>query len=220
MQLLHLNLTQLLNTFLATLLRSIFFDYQYKETIHITTLVTGIGAVATTFGIAKTKEVGSYDLIVNVGIAGAYSRSFSLGDVLEITKDKFADLGAYDSNGDLHSIYDIGLENPDKYPYTAGCLSAKNIYQGRLKAVTGITVNSCTGSQSKADELSKKHDADLESMEAAAVIYTAKMLDIDCIVIRSVSNYVEDRNKENWEISLALSTLGMSVSKFITETIA
>jgi len=54
-------------------------------------------------------------------------------------------------------------------------------------------------------------------MEGAAVFYACKRENIDCLQIRSVSNYVEPRNKENWQIGLAIRNLNDWMISFISE---
>jgi futalosine hydrolase len=44
-------------------------------------------------------------------------------------------------------------------------------------------------------------------MEGAAVFYVAMKMNIPCIQIRSISNYVERRNRESWKIKEALESL-------------
>jgi futalosine hydrolase len=47
----------------------------------------------------------------------------------------------------------------------------------------------------------------IESMEGAAVFYVCLKTNINCIQIRTISNNVERRNKNNWNIPLALKNL-------------
>jgi len=53
-------------------------------------------------------------------------------------------------------------------------------------------------------------------MEGAAVLYCCEQLGIPCLQIRSVSNYVEPRNRNNWEIALAISNLNKWAIEFLT----
>ncbi len=49
----------------------------------------------------------------------------------------------------------------------------------------------------------------MESMEGAAVFYAALRFNTPCVQIRAVSNFVEPRNRESWEIGKALTALGI-----------
>jgi futalosine hydrolase len=53
-------------------------------------------------------------------------------------------------------------------------------------------------------------------MEGAAVLYVAEMLDIPAIQIRSISNYVEPRNRENWKIKEAIENLNYQIINILS----
>jgi futalosine hydrolase len=44
-------------------------------------------------------------------------------------------------------------------------------------------------------------------MEGAAFFYACQQVNARCIQIRAVSNYVEKRNRDNWQIGLAIKNL-------------
>jgi futalosine hydrolase len=50
-------------------------------------------------------------------------------------------------------------------------------------------------------------DVHTESMEGAAVFYVAGMLDIPVMQLRTISNYVEPRNRAAWRIQEAIQVL-------------
>ena len=66
------------------------------ELLTIDFLITGAGMVATAFVLGKHLVTNLYDLAINLGIAGSFDRSIALGDVVEITEDTLAELGAED----------------------------------------------------------------------------------------------------------------------------
>jgi futalosine hydrolase len=53
-------------------------------------------------------------------------------------------------------------------------------------------------------------------MEGATVFKVCEEMKVSCIQIRSISNKVEKRNKENWNLDLAISNLNIEVEKIIT----
>jgi nucleoside phosphorylase len=55
----------------------------------------------------------------------------------------------------------------------------------------------------------------VESMEGAAFFYACKQMDVPCIQIRVVSNYVEKRNRDNWNIGLAIKNLNTFAVEFL-----
>jgi futalosine hydrolase len=179
-------------------------------------LITGVGSVATAFHLANVLAFNTYDVILNIGLAGAFNRNFALGDVLEVTSDCFADLGAVDHERFLSSV-DLGLMGSDEFPYSNGLLAPKPV-QGLstgLKMASSITVNSVHGDAEGIEAVQKQFPADLESMEGAAFFYCSLMKGIPCAQVRAVSNYVEPRNRDAWEIKLALNNLWDAVRMII-----
>jgi len=52
-------------------------------------------------------------------------------------------------------------------------------------------------------------------MEGAAFFYACFMERLPCLQIRAVSNYIEDRNKDRWNIPLAIGNLNKIALKII-----
>jgi len=63
------------------------------------------------------------------------------------------------------------------------------------------------GNSQSISAIKKKYNFQIESMEGAAYLYACKMLDIKGYQIRAISNYIEDRNRENWKVEEALNNL-------------
>lgn len=182
-------------------------DGDFVESKNFDLLITGVGMVATAFALGKYLSP-KYSLVLNLGIAGSFDRSIPLGTVLNITDDTFSELGA--ENGDeFLTITDLGFgENH----YTA-----KTQIKIELPLAKGITVNRITGSEKSIQTLMKRLNPTTESMEGAAVFYASKQLNIDCLQVRSISNYVEPRNKDNWKIGLAIKNLNDWAIAFVGE---
>ena len=188
-----------------------FFHYEYKgHEIH--PLVTGIGATKTAFAMARTNDTASIDLAINAGIAGAFNRELALGSVVHVTSDRFADIGVQEANGDFTDIYDLELEERNKFPYTDGKILNDGLkYTFDIPAVSALTVNKVHGEQTSIEQIQAKYQADIESMEGAGFHLACKSMDIQHIQLRSISNYVESRNKEGWEIELAIDKLNQTI---------
>ncbi|WP_293311350.1 futalosine hydrolase [Pedobacter sp. UBA5917] len=179
----------------------------FVESKNFDLLITGVGMVATAFALGKHLS-HKYELVVNFGIAGCFDRDIALGTVLNITEDTFAELGA--ENGDeFISITDLGF-GENHY-------NSKTQRKVGLPLAKGITMNCVTGSEKSIKSLIERFNPTTESMEGAAVFYAAKQLNIDCLQIRSISNYVEPRNKDNWKIGLAVKNLNDWAIAFIGE---
>jgi len=179
----------------------------FVESKNFDLLITGVGMVVTAFALGRHLS-SKYDLVVNFGIAGCFDRNIPLGTILSITEDTFAELGA-ESGEDFLTITDLGFGDNH---YTS-----KTRREVSLPIAKGITMNCVTGSEKSIQSLIKRFNPTTESMEGAAVFYACKQLNIDCLQIRSISNYVEPRNKDNWKIGLAVKNLNDWAIAFIGE---
>jgi futalosine hydrolase len=186
----------------------------------ISVLVTGVGPVATTWKLAGYLSGRTPDLVINAGIAGAYDRSLALGEVVLVGEEQLADTGAEESDGRLISLFDMNLLDPDEFPYRGGRLvnpDTENVHF--LRQVRGLTVSRATGTEASISALTSKYpDAQTESMEGAAVFYCCLLSGVRFLEIRSVSNYVEPRNRAGWNIPLAISSLN-DVLKELLQTV-
>jgi len=177
-------------------------------------LITGVGMVATAFALGRHLAANQYDLIVNLGIAGSFNRNIALGEVLEITEDTVAELGAEDDNEFL-PIGEMGLGEATFYPST----KLSNLYNlfntFNLKTAGAITVNTVHGNENSIKKVTDRLNPQLESMEGAAFFYACREMNVPCLQIRAVSNYVEKRNRVNWELGLAIKNLNIFALEFL-----
>jgi futalosine hydrolase len=173
-------------------------------------LITGVGMIATTFALTRKLQEQTYDLIINIGIAGSFDRNIPLGTVVQVVKDTFSELGAED-NGKFIDIFDMGFVGANDTPFhnkwLVGCSHTP------LKSVSGITVNKVHGNISSIEEVVKDYNPDVESMEGAGCMYVALSMGMKVLQVRSISNYVEPRNRSNWQIPLAIKNLNNFVIK-------
>jgi len=182
-------------------------DTDFVESKNFDLLITGVGMVATAFALGRYLS-SKYSLVLNLGIAGSFDRDIALGTVLNITEDTFAELGA-ENEDEFLTIVDLGF-GENHYTST----TTENI---NLPTVSGITVNCVTGREKSIKNLINRLNPTTESMEGAAVFYACKQLNIKSLQIRSISNYVEPRNKDNWKIGLAIKNLNDWAIAFIGE---
>ena len=82
----------------------------------------------------------------------------------------------------------------------------------------GLTVQKVHGNKLSINEL-QTHctNIEVESMEGAAVFYVAKMLDIPVLQLRSISNYVEPRDRSSWKIKEAINNLNEHLIKILKQ---
>ncbi len=178
------------------------------EKLDISFLITGAGMVATAFALGKHFAQNQYDLAINLGIAGSFDRNIPLGEVVEITQDTFAELGAEDDEQFI-TIDELGF-GESVFTATYSLPDSLNI-----KKTTAITVNTVHGNEASIQKLSSRIDAQIESMEGAAFFYACKQAGVPCMQIRAVSNYVEKRNRNAWQIGLAVKNLNTFAAELL-----
>jgi len=177
-------------------------------------LVAGVGMVATAFALGKQLAANKYDLVLNLGIAGSFGRNIAIGELVEISQDTIAELGAEDDEMFL-PIDKMGFGEATFYPST-NISNLYNLFNNfNLKKVTAITVNTVHGNDASIKNVIERLNPQLESMEGAAFFYACKQMDVPCIQIRAVSNYVEKRNRDNWNIGLAIKNLNTFAIEFL-----
>jgi futalosine hydrolase len=186
-------------------------DYHSVGSNEIKVLVTSPGILATSVNLCLSLHAQMPDLVMNVGICGAINRDLVLGEVIRIDSEALGDFGAESKDGFIPAE-NLGLINSDEYPFNKGKIYAdgNDLLDGlkQLKSQHGITVQKVHGDvNSISTLLTYFPEAEVESMEGAAVFYASKKLAIPCCQVRSISNYVEVRNREKWNIPLAIETL-------------
>ncbi len=181
-----------------------FFEYS-KNGLSIFPVVTGIGSMLTALALSRTNKISEADMIVNAGVAGSFNKALNIGTVVEVVEDRFADLGVEEVDGQFTDVFEMDLMNKDQFPFENGIL--KNEGMTNHQRVSGITVNKVHGTQESIAKITKKYSPEIETMEGAAFFYTAKIMDIKALQLRAISNFVEPRNKENWDLEKAIKYL-------------
>lgn len=187
-------------------------DIQKSNPIDI--LITGVGMVATAYSLTKKLRETSYDILLNVGIAGSFSKDIPLGYIVRVKEDSFSELGAEDDDQFL-TLKDLNL-GEFQYLENIETPLANNILIKTLAIANGITVNKVHGKDSSIENVIQQFSPDIESMEGAAVFYVAQQENIQTLQIRAISNLVEKRNKDNWNIPIAIKNLNDWLILFIS----
>jgi futalosine hydrolase len=179
--------------------------------IEIDFLITGVGMVATAYFTGKILDE-SYDLAINAGICGSFNKNLELGDVVNISEDVFSELGAED-DADFLSLEDMQLPGVTKISNRSGALSE---VLERLPKVNAITVNTTHGNEASIQKVFDRTHPYVESMEGAAFMFACEQERIPYVQIRAVSNYVEKRNRDTWNIPMAIKNLNEKLIQFIS----
>ena len=179
---------------------------QGNKNIYI--LITGVGMTATAFALGSV--LGNEDFIdvaFNLGIAGAYNRVLKIGDVVYVSNEQFGDIGVEEANGDFVDLFELGLQKREEFPFQNGKMVNPLTNFDLLPSVSGLTVNKVSGTSQTISAMTEKYNADIETMEGAGFFYACLQAKIRFFEIRAISNYVEPRNRANWNLPLAIDNL-------------
>lgn len=180
----------------------------------IDVLIGGVGMVSTSYELGKKLAIKKYDALLNVGIAGSFDPDIELGTLVRVKSDIFSELGAEDDTSFL-SIDDMGFGNSTYHESASFFTKYHSVLT--LREVRGITVNTVHGNSTSINNVFKRLNPEIESMEGAAVFYAAQKEGLSCLQVRSISNWVEKRNRSNWQVQLAIKNLNEWLIKFSYE---
>ena len=193
-----------------------FYEYKFAGN-EIDVLIAGIGTTFATFHLTTTLQKDSYQLVLNVGIAGSFTNDLKIGEVVNVVSEEFADLGIEEKRQFL-TLFESGFMESNEFPFENGILKAtpaNGLFS--FNNVRGITTNKSHGKASSILAVKEKFSAHIESMEGAAVMYVCNWFGISCYEIRAVSNYVAPRDMAHWNIPLALENLKQTLIEVLTK---
>jgi len=180
-------------------------------------LISGIGLTASTYHLSKQVGLKKYQLVIQAGVAGSFDLNIDLGQVVAIKQDTIADQSVIELEK-LKTLFDLNLVPQDQYPYKKGWLINPNkdvLKKTRLKIVNGISVNQISTSKQMIKFYRDTFDPVTESMEGAALHYVCLMENTPFLQVRSISNYIGERNKKKWNMMDSIINLNDSLIRII-----
>jgi futalosine hydrolase len=185
---------------------------------NISVLITGVGIPASMYQLQKNISSNNYDLVIQAGIAGAFTNEFELGETVFVEQDTFGDIGI-EENKIFTPIFETDLFDRNSFPFENGWLINKNeiLQQSNLELVKAITINKVNDNLLLKEQLINIFNSEIESMEGAALHYVCLQEKIPFIQIRSISNYVGERDKTKWKMNEAIENLNEELMKLIKE---
>ena len=191
-----------------------FFEYyrNTRKTQNIDILITGIGLTATTYRLLKQLQIKRPDLVIQAGVAGCFDRKIPLGTVVAVKRETIADQSVIELKK-LKTLFDLQLIPHDQFPFKKGWLENNNetLKKLKLKRVDAISVNEITTSKQRVRFYEKSFKPAIESMEGAALHYTCLMEKIPFIQLRSISNYIAERDKTKWDMKRSIINLNTTL---------
>lgn len=190
--------------------------FKQKDTIDV--LLTGVGMPIALYHLQKKITENRYNLVIQVGLAGAFTTKFELGETVFVNQDTFGDLGIEEKEL-FTPIFETDLFNKNEFPFENGWLVNKNkiLQQSTLEVVKAVTINKVTDKGSIKQQLIDSFNPDIETMEGAALHYVCLHQNIPFIQLRAISNYVGERDKTKWKIDLAISNLHNELIKLLKQ---
>jgi len=193
--------------------------YNYSR-FQVDVLITGVGMVPTAVYTSILLGLYQYDAVINAGICGSFNRDFPIGAVVNVATDFLPETGAEDGEHFL-SLIDLNLLEQDEFPFSGGKLVNDSVFESglidTLPLVNGVTVNTVHGNALSITAFLDRNKADIETMEGAAFMFSCKVHKLRYLQVRSISNYVEDRNVLLWDIPLAVQNLNRFLLDLLNE---
>lgn len=198
------------------------FIQQYQKgkiASEVDIIISGIGLTATSYYITKQLFLKKYDCVIQAGVAGCFDTRIPLGTVVTVKQDTVADESVVELQS-LKSIFDLGLLPHNRYPYKKGWLInpfKELIRMAGLRAVNGISVNQISTNRQMIGFYRKQFRPVTESMEGAALHYACLMEHVPFLQIRSISNYIGERNKKKWNMKASVQNLNHELVKLFNQ---
>lgn len=179
-------------------------------------VVTGIGIACTAYTITKAVALNRPALLVQAGVAGSLDEGLSLASVVAVSSDCIGDIGVR-QDGKFQSLFDLQLPGVNVSPWVSGSLPNHTplVQNTGLHAVKGVTVNEITTSAERIDYYRHKLGASLESMEGAAMHYVALQEKLPFLQLRSISNFIGERDKTKWQLRPAIINLNRELQRIL-----
>jgi futalosine hydrolase len=196
-------------------------------------VLTGIGPVNTAHALTRAVEGARPAAVLQFGIGGAYvPAGLAVGSLAVASEERYGDLGVLTPGG-WQPADAIGIpvvpgagpgEEPryNRFPLDAGLVRrALGLLQGprglgapgtvgrggapvEVRAGPFLTLSQVTGVRAVGDELYRRSGALCESMEGAAAAHVCALYRLPFLEVRGISNLVEDRDRERWQIAPAV----------------
>jgi futalosine hydrolase len=180
---------------------------QASQRAEISFLATGVGVIHSVYALMSFVHEHSIEGVINMGVAGTYDHAATLGEVVEVHKDRLGDLGTPIDN-DYLDIFDLGLDEAQAFPFEAGWLVNRTpLFQSGLRKVRSLTVNTMGADPVVIQRRVVKYKPDIETLEGAAIAYCCARESLPFIQIRAISNHVQQRDRDSWQLDLAIENL-------------
>jgi futalosine hydrolase len=178
---------------------------------------SGVGMLSSAVSLTSLMINDKPDFVIQIGIAGTFDNNLHLGKIVIVKDEMLGDMGVTEENK-WKDIFDLKLEKSSYPPFEKRKLPNPFLEKFnvlKLPEVNAVTVNEITTDDNRIQQIIKKYDPVVESMEGAALHYVCREFNTPFIQMRSISNYIGDRDKANWKIKEAIDNLNQTLLKFV-----
>lgn len=189
-----------------------------RENHQVSFLITGVGLMACTYALTKEVMVRRPDAIIQAGVAGTFLPHPPLGSLVAVKSEQVGDLGVME-DGKFSSLFDLNLLSREALPWQSGRLVNESslLKECGLPLVDGVTINEITTDEERINHYRDHLQVQVESMEGAALHYVALLEKIPFLQLRSLSNFVGERDKKNWHLKKAIEQLNYTLQHLLTQ---
>jgi futalosine hydrolase len=180
-------------------------------------LITGIGLTSTAYHLTRQIHLKRPGIIIQAGVAGCFDKKIPLGSVVLTKQDTIADQSVIELKK-LKTLFDLNLVPQNQFPFRNGWLVNPHLAlaaKSKLKAVKAISVNQITTSKKMIQFYENEFHPVTESMEGAALHYVCLMEQIPFLQVRSISNYIGERNKKKWNMKESILNLNNTLIQLL-----
>ncbi len=183
----------------------------------------GVGKVNAAHSATLMLENYNVDILVLFGTGGGYSGE--VGDIVVAESESYGEEGVLTKEGwksmeficfpllkDEREYYNTFPMDTSLIQHTIEVLNDAgfNVSSGNF-----VTVSQCSGTREAGEIMKKRFNSICENMEGAAVAHICTMYKVPMIEIRGISNIIEERDMEKWNIKKAASNCNEAVIELI-----
>jgi futalosine hydrolase len=192
-----------------------------QEKHRVEVVITGVGLMTSTYALTKAISIHQPSLVIQAGIAGTLDAERQLGDVVVVQNETIGDLGVLEAGG-FQSLFDLKLLSTELPPWKKGQLANEHdiLKEVGLQLVNGVTVNEISTDQQTIQYYRSKLKAEVETMEGAALHYVGLIEKIPFLQVRSLSNYIGERDKSKWDIKNSIVHLNRELQRLLKKDFA
>lgn len=179
----------------------------------------GVGKTAAAMHLtALLRSATDVRAVLLFGVAGAYPdrhRSspgpVRRGGLCVVGSDRFGDEGV-DTPGGFQDLRALHLGDSGPFPASPR-MAQQAAALLSVPVVRGVTVSTCSGTEAGSQRMWQRCQADVETMEGAAVAYVCRQFELPLLHVRAISNWTGDRDRGDWNLGVAVDAAQQAVRR-------